>query len=219
MPNSVQLNAIYVFELHNSWLYIKSMGDLRFKFDARKTTQAAAYLLKLSPTRKTSKGHLVKMLYGADKRQIRKGGIPLTGDEPYSMPNGPVLSTVLRLLNGERPYQYWNHHISKAARDTHLVSLLDEENIGEDLLSESEKESLRRAWSKLGHLSWPEVQTLFHEKKNFPEWEDPGKSCKRIDFESIYGAVEKTPAVASEMVAHQKEEKLLTSIFGSAQDC
>lgn len=193
------------------------MGALKFKFDTRKTAQAAAYLLKLSPTRKTTKGHLVKMLYGADKRQIRKGGIPLTGDEPYSMPNGPVLSMVLRLLNGERKNQYWNRHISTAPRDTHSVSLLDEK-IGDDLLSESEKESLRRAWSILGHLTWPEVQAFFHTKRNFPEWEDPGKSCKKIDFESIYGAVEHSAAVASEMVAQQKEEELLTSIFGSAQD-
>ena len=190
------------------------MGELNFQFDAQKTAQAVAFLLRLSHDKKKSKGHLVKMLYGADKRQIRKGGIPLTGDEPYSMPNGPVLSNVLDLFNGKKKDAYWDRFVSKATSDTHLVSLLDD-RIGEDLLSDSEKDSLRVAWSVFGHLSWPQVKDLSH--KIFPEWEDTGRSRKRIEFESIYKIVGHTPGMASEMAAQQKEGELVATIFGNAK--
>ncbi len=47
-----------------------------------------------------SKGFLIKMLYLADRELLAKRGQPLTGDQPVSMKNGPVLTTTYDLTKG-----------------------------------------------------------------------------------------------------------------------
>ena len=192
------------------------MAELRFKFDSLKTVQATAFLLKRAGERGISKGHLIKMLYGADKHQIRRSGLPITGDEPFSMKNGPILSAVLNLLNGAGRNAYWKKHISTAASDAHLVHLLDE-NIGDDLLSEDEKESLTRAWDIFSKMNWDEVKEFCHNSKNFPEWENPGRSRKAITFERLYEVVGRPQKLVEEIEMMEREEKLFSQLIRNAQ--
>ena len=195
------------------------MGALAFKFDSRKTAQAVAFLLRKSRDGKTSKGFLVKMLYGADKRQIRQTGIPLTGDTPYSMESGPVLSTTLNLLGGERSDVFWEKHISKSPKgDTSRIQLIDE-SIGDDLLSQSEKESLTKAWEVFGGMTWKQVVAFCHDPKNFPEWEDPGKSRKLITFEKLYSVVDRRPELADEIAMLDREDALIEKLVSDAKAC
>jgi hypothetical protein len=100
------------------------------------------------------------------------------------MKSGPILSSVLRLLNGEIEDAVWSRHISKGYSDTLLVHLLHDKR-GDDLLSGSEKESLTKAWEVFDPMSWAQVKAFGHDPKIFPEWEDPGYSRKPITFESL----------------------------------
>lgn len=189
---------------------------LRFHFNPEKAAQAAAFLLRRAGKKGISKGHLVKMLYGADKKQIRENGVPLTGDDPFSLKNGPILSNVLDLLDGDKTDKFWSKHISTAAKDTHRVHLLDD-SIGSDLLSESEMASLSVAWDVFNDMPWPAVVKFCHDKKKFPEWEDPGTSRIPITFERLYEAVGRPFALSEEIQMMQREEALIDKLLNDAK--
>jgi uncharacterized phage-associated protein len=74
---------------------------IRFDFDPRKSVQAMAYLLSKMPGQKTDKVKLMKLLYLADREHFLQEGRPITGDDQYAMPFGPVPTLSLDLLNGQ----------------------------------------------------------------------------------------------------------------------
>src|SRR5437899_2065419 len=71
---------------------------MRFAFNEKKATQAAAYLLVRHGNR-MNKMVLLKLLYLADRASLVECGQPITGDRMVSMPHGTVLSMVLDRLN------------------------------------------------------------------------------------------------------------------------
>lgn len=186
------------------------MGEPNFVFNSRKTAQAAAFVLKRAGG-SLSKGHLVKILYGADRRQIRRIGVPITCDKPFSMKNGPILSAVLDLLDGDRKDAFWAKHISTATKDTYSVKLLAD--TGDDLLSANEKESLAIACDFLAKMSWEDVKAYFHNPKNIGEWEDPGNSRKPISIERLYAEVGRPKKFVEELAMYQREEKLISRLL------
>ncbi len=107
---------------------------IRFQFDSIKTTQAAAFLLERH-NGWMSKGCLLKILYLTDRELLAKRGQPLTGDQPVSMENGPVLSKTYDLMKGAglEVRSYWEQHISDAKKGTGYVTL--KKKAGTDHLS------------------------------------------------------------------------------------
>lgn len=69
-------------------------------FNERKVAQMAAYLLK---KRGGCMSHLklMKLLYLADREAMDRYGAPMSGDRVVSMPQGPVLSMTLNLVDGD----------------------------------------------------------------------------------------------------------------------
>lgn len=189
--------------------YRSVVSKLRYHFDNRKATQAAAYILKLAGDKGVSKGHLVKMLYAADRRQLKRIGKPITGDRPAAMEHGPVLSKILDYLDGDVVDLYWSRHISKADGDTHHVHLLAP--VPDDLLSEKEKEALKMAYDFFKDMTWEKVKKYCHE--NFKEWDNPGKTSKPIAFENILKAAKKPGSFIEELHSQQEERALLKKLF------
>lgn len=159
---------------------------MRPRFKERKTTQAAAVLMKLrGGTMNYMK--LIKLLYLIDRQALTKWGRPVTFDAYVSMNHGPVLSRTLELINeGMRPGRpsYWNEHISIIERyDVKLTS-----SVPTDELSDAEVGLINEIYEKYGHVSkWALVDSL-HE---LPEWEYPEGSCLPIEYEDILEAVGK----------------------------
>lgn len=145
------------------------------------------------------------MLYLADRRQLMRVGKTITGDRPYSMPCGPVLSRVLNLLNGEIEGSYWGRHISTASKTTHFVDLVHVADTG--LLTENEMESLRRAFNYLHDKSWPEIKALFHARCQ--EWENPHGSSTPITFEAMLKACGKGREFIEEAQSQQEEAEFI----------
>lgn len=188
---------------------LQVVGELQFKFNPEKAGQATAFLLKRSGG-KRNKGHLVKMLYGSDWSQLRTSGVPITGAHPVSMPQGPVLSEVLDLINGKKRHPFWTKHFSQATQDNFLVTL--KEDAPTDLLTESEKTALEKAHDFFAKKSWDEVKKFCHDF--FKEWENPGSSQKPIDFEQmLLRSGKKSQKFVDELVSIQKEKQHLTQIF------
>jgi hypothetical protein len=187
------------------------MAELKFKFDTHKTAQAVAFLLRHSGG-KRSKGFLVKMLYAADRRQLRRVGAPITGDSAFSLPDGPILSKTLELLCGKVTNAFWSNHFSSAPNGVNTLIRL-KMDLPDDLLSENEKDSLARACDYFGNKTWEELKRWFHDPKNCGEWEDPGSSRKPIRVESIFKQIGKSDEFIEEIKSLQKERELVSALF------
>ena len=126
------------------------------------------------------------------------------------MPHGPVLSTVLNLLDGEQKSKFWTGKISVAARDTHNVHLLSV--VPTDLLTEREKKTLAKVSNHFANKSWEEVKEECH--KFFKEWENPNGSQNPIRFEDMLTkSGKRSVKFVEKLAARQQEEQLLRSIF------
>lgn len=160
---------------------------MRFMFNERKATQAAAKLISLHGNR-LNKMVLLKLLYLADRTSLLECGQPITGDRMVSMPHGTVLSMVLDCMNagGVMEGSAWSAAISPpTGYDVLLVS-----DPGDDELSPFEIEVINRINRTYGHMNWWQLRELTHR---LPEYHDPDGSSVPIAPEEILRAEGKSP--------------------------
>ncbi|MFH0794901.1 MAG: Panacea domain-containing protein, partial [bacterium] len=109
---------------------------IRFLFDEKKTTQAAAVFIRLEGG-KINYTKLIKLLYLADRDALMNWHNPITGDTFFSLPHGPVLSNTLDCITaGPEPENpgFWSSHIEVVDRYDVRVST----EPGDEELSEAE---------------------------------------------------------------------------------
>lgn len=153
-----------------------------YRFDPDKTIEAAACLLQQERAKAMDLIRLLKLLYIADRESIRRTGYPITGDLPYSMQHGPVLSRVYDLLKGEDPLTpLWEQFF---ARDGHTIML--ETEPGREHLSRFEVRTLSEVHNRYREMSEWEIVDQTHQ---FPEWKDPGTSSAPIQVSDLLAAV------------------------------
>src|SRR5438105_4403367 len=71
---------------------MKRADIMHFKFNLKKTVQAAAEFLRHEPGKQMSRLRLIKLLYIADREALLETGRPITSDTIVAMKHGPVLS-------------------------------------------------------------------------------------------------------------------------------
>jgi uncharacterized phage-associated protein len=183
---------------------------MRFPFDEEKTTQAAAYLLKLNGGT-LPYIVLIKLLYLADREMLAKHGRPITGDKLVSMKHGPVLSRVLDLVsNGpdDSSPSSWFRYITEP--DSYDVSL--REVAPTDALSRFEMRLLEGIYQRYGRMDKWKLRDLLH--KILPEWKDPGSSMSDIDPVDILRAADWDEAAIDEAKSNAREDLFLASLSG-----
>jgi uncharacterized phage-associated protein len=182
---------------------------IRFRFNSVKTTQAAGFLLERHKGR-MSKGILIKLLYLTDRKLFSKRGHPLTGDQPVSMENGPVLSKTYDLTKGAalEHRAYWEQHISVAPKGDCTLTL--KQKTGTEHLSKSEIQALEEVDNKFGSWSWRQLVDYCH---TLPEWKNPGKSSASIPVEAILTAVGKSLEEISQLQSHATESEWLDLVL------
>ncbi|MCX6361017.1 MAG: Panacea domain-containing protein [Armatimonadetes bacterium] len=163
----------------------------------RKSIEAAAYLLsKLGGEMPYIK--LIKLLYLADREQVRRRGRTLSGDTHWSLSYGPVLELTLNSIKGNDPA--WHEYIrtDATARVSWLVALPEVRE-----MSQADTEVLDDTVASFGHLHWMELVDYTH---TLPEWKEPRTgSRRRIYFHDIAAAVGHSPATVARLVAAQGE--------------
>ena len=142
---------------------------MSYHFDPFKAAQAAAVLLRKAPSRKHNYTAAIKMLYTADRESIRKTGSPITGDKPYAMDNGPVLTHILNLIKDDSSHDeeqraIWSKYFRTTSYDIELIS-----DPGDSELSDFDIEILESIFEEHGGKRYTQ---LIHETHNFPEWLD-----------------------------------------------
>src|SRR5437016_6053727 len=93
---------------------------------------------------------LVKLVYLLDRLSLERRGIPVVGGAYFSLPNGPITSEFLDLVNSGEHWGVqncrWEEFISD--RQNHEVGLA--KDAGQDHLSESELEMVAAVYREHG---------------------------------------------------------------------
>lgn len=154
--------------------------SIRFRFNALKTAQAAFKLLDMAGGR-LNYMVLVKLLYLADREAIMRLECPITGDSPFSLPYGPVLSRVLGLIrNG--PTQEEDESWFSAVSPPQGYDVEKLTDLGDSELSNAEEHILLQIFEDHGKKTWQELSRFTHD---LAEWTDPHGSAVPIPFETI----------------------------------
>jgi len=150
-------------------------------FNEKKATQAAAILLKLN------NGHmnymkLIKLLYNIDREALKRWERPVTFDDFYSMPHGLVVSSTLDKAEQQNPSvkSYWDNYIITKDLEDYLV-----EDCGDEELSPSEINLITEMYEKYEDKNQFDMAREHHDSKLFPEYQDPGTSCIKTDYETV----------------------------------
>ncbi len=187
-------------------------NEIRFKFNEKKTTQAASLFLKKNGG-EMSYMKLIKLLYLADREALMLWERPLTGDTYFSMKRGPVLSNVLDIIsNGGDPENssYWYKYISQPKN--YNVELKEKELPETDTLSQREMDLIDELSEKFKDFDRWDMVKFCHDF--LPEWEDVGDTRKSIEISNILKEVDKSPdeikAIEEEVSNLNYIEKILS---------
>ena len=141
------------------------------------------YLLSLNNGR-LNYTKLIKLLYIADRELLTEYGFAITGDSYYSLPNGPILSTLYDLVKKEAPSSKqveWDNYFYKDGYDL----LGDKLNRPIQELTELEMEKIREVDKRYKELSYSQLIKKLHNPSFCPEWTDPGISNIPISYADI----------------------------------
>lgn len=184
-------------------------------FDEKRTAQAAAFLLHRAGGRLPVL-KLMKLMYLAERESLKRYGEPISGDKLVSMPQGPVLSNTLNLMNGaadEAVRGGWADWIE--GRAGYDVALRDPSMIRtpeQDLLelSTGDLNVLGDTWAAFGHMEKFELVHYTHTQ-GCPEWEDPHGSSRPIPMGRLFRELGYSDEGVRSAVTHLNEQAILNS--------
>lgn len=159
-------------------------------YDPVKAAQAAAFFA-LRAGGRINVLKLTKLLYLAEREFIREHDEPMFFDHLVSMPDGPVASITLNLINGNHTHEGWSRYIKpRMLYDIQVKPGVDLEALDE--LSRAEIKVLNSLWEKFKGYSHYEIRDWTHKKQNVPEWEDPRGSSFPIKHDKMFAGMGKS---------------------------
>lgn len=175
-------------------------------YDVRKAAQVAAYFA-LQQGKSINVLKLSKLLYLAEREYMARFDAPMFYDALVSMPDGPVASVTLNLINGEFDDERWSAFV--APRDGYDVRVTDGVTLDSlDELSRADLGVVQDLWWRFGKLGRYELRDWTHRKENVPEWVDPQGSSRPIRHEEVFANLAKKDATA--LAAEVEEHRALS---------
>jgi hypothetical protein len=132
--------------------------------------------------------NLIKLVYALDRLSIQRRCIPVVGGTYFSLPNGPITSELLDLINsgtlwGEDNCR-WEEFISD--RQNHEIGLSGAE-IGTEHLAASELKLIDQIYAELGDKDQWQFREWSHERCE--EWTPIARDRDRIALAKMARAV------------------------------
>ncbi|MHA1782015.1 MAG: Panacea domain-containing protein [Promethearchaeota archaeon] len=146
-------------------------------FEAYSVIEALYYILK--KIGRADKIKLTKLIYLADKYHLMKYGRTITGDKYYAMPQGPVGSLVLDVLNSENyslneeEIAYFKDLINRVGEFNYEIANKNKNKF--EYLSETDIEALDYICRKFGKWDSWYLKEYTHK---YPEWNQHEKLLK-----------------------------------------
>jgi uncharacterized phage-associated protein len=180
-------------------------------YDVAKAAQAAAYFA-LKSGGKINVLKLSKLLYLAEREFMQRYDEPMFYDHLVSLPDGPVVSVTLNLINGNAEHETWQRFIS--ARKGYDIAA--QEGISAkslDSLSAADTEILEYLWKRFGGFDKYELRDWTHVTENVPEWEDPKGSSSAIPATRVFKRMGKSDpkSLAAQIDDHRNLVKALAN--------
>lgn len=161
-------------------------------YDVTKAAQAVVYFA-LKDGGKINVLKLSKLLYLAEREFMARYDEPMFFDALVSMPDGPVASITLNLINGEAEDDAWPHFVApRSGYDIAPAQGVKAEQL--DDLSLADREVLDYLWEKFGHFDRYALRDWTHKKENVPEWKDPNGSSHSISHVDVFSFLGKKDA-------------------------
>jgi uncharacterized phage-associated protein len=152
---------------------------MRFHYNARKATQAAAHLVRLNGGC-MDLWRMLKLLYLSDKASLVERGTPITADDLASMPFGPTPSRIYDNTKADRnplgKDPIWKEYLTENQGDNEIR--LISADFPTEQLSEFERGIIQRTWEKFGKMPREALSDFVHK---LPEYTDPKGSSLPID--------------------------------------
>ena len=180
-----------------------------FKYNPKKTLQAASLFLKLNNQQPMEYMRLIKLLYLADKKALDERGETITGDRYVSMDYGPVLSHVYDLINhgpNANPGDPWFEFIS--APKSYRVELLQDPGVGK--LCKREENLIEETFEAYGDVDIWDLSRWTH---SLTEWTDPEGSSVPIKIEDMLRDLGKSDEKIQKIREDIEADKCLEAIF------
>jgi hypothetical protein len=169
------------------------MGDYRPHtpkwFGPRRAAQVVAFFA-LKSGGKINVLMASKLAYLADRLSLETRDHSITGDNYVSMEFGPVCSNTYDYMNGRGSTKRrdWSAFIEKRRNyDLPLAAGVTLDSLDE--LSRSDLKILEKTWKDFHDIDKYELAEWTH--KFCPEWQDPGKSSKPIEFSRVFKKLKK----------------------------
>jgi len=180
--------------------------------DVKKIVQALTYLANAQQDKRLDNMKAYKLLWLADRYQLRQCGRTITGDAYYAMPFGIVPSDAKCLLENEKtklkePKGYKNRYL---VTDGHQYKAIAAPDL--KAFSDSDQAALDKVLELYGSYDALQLSELSHK---FPEWtfyqelleNRDKKNSYRIDMDHFF---EDAPAEDSRLFDDSKELLELT---------
>ncbi len=183
-PNRESLQLQTGLYLGARLLYTRPMS---FRFDITKATEVACDLIRREGGVMNIM-KMIKLVYALDRLSIQRRRIPVVGGTYFSLPNGPITSELLDLINsgglwGEDECR-WEEFISD--RQNHEIGLRGAE-IGTDHLAPSELKLISEIYAELGDKDQWQLRDWSHERCE--EWTPMARGRDRIPVAKMARAV------------------------------
>lgn len=181
-PDRLQTHAELYFRMGLPYTFV--MG---FRFDSTKATEVACDFLRLEGGVMNIM-KMVKLVYALDRLSIQRRGIPVVGGAYFSLPNGPITSELLDLINAGylwgKDKCRWNEVISD--RENHEIALRGAA-IGTEHLSASELKLIGQIYAELGEKDQWQLRDWTHERCQ--EWKPMESGSEPITLATLARAV------------------------------
>lgn len=153
---------------------------MRFRFDELKTTQAAAYLLKVAGGTLASM-QMIHMLYLVDRKRLLRLGSPLTGSRVICWYLGIIPQDVLNYSIRAGEGTIWSQFITDS-RTPHSIRLKQE--CSTDELSQYECETLESICIAYNGTDAPDISDVIDElPESKPVW--TSGPPREVNYEDI----------------------------------
>ena len=161
--------------------------NMSFRFDITKATEVACDLIRREGGVMNIM-KMIKLVYALDRLSIQRRGIPVVGGTYFSLPNGPITSELLDLINsgslwGEDDCR-WEQFISD--RQNHEIGLRSDE-IGTEHLAPSELKLIDEIYAEHGNKDQWQLREWSHERCE--EWTPMARGRDRIPLAKMARAV------------------------------